>query len=157
MTQTLDKGFRLKGWHVLAGFIAVFSLIIGVNLFMASQAVRTFPGLEVANSYVASQEFDIRKAEQEALGWSVWADDFDDMVHVKITDADGNPVRARELTAIVGRTTMAADDVAPQFAWNGSFYEAPLALSGGKWIVRLDAIAQDGTSFQQRIDLHVTR
>ncbi|WP_370272721.1 FixH family protein, partial [Pseudooceanicola nitratireducens] len=74
MTHADDTGFRLKGWHVLAGFTAAFGIIITVNLVMATQAIRTFPGLEVKNSYVASQEFDDRRAEQQALGWTIFAD-----------------------------------------------------------------------------------
>ncbi|NIZ11601.1 FixH family protein [Pseudooceanicola sp. HF7] len=152
-----DRGFRLKGWHVLAGFIAAFSLIIAVNVFMATQAVRTFPGLEVENSYVASQEFDTRRAAQEALGWDVWADEQDGWIHLKITGADGQPVRAKELHAIVGRATIDAADVTPAFAWNGEFYEAPITLADGNWNIRMTAIAEDGTEFRQRIVLHVIR
>ena len=54
-------------------FVAAFGVIIGVNLVLALSAVRTFPGLEVKNSYVASQTFDERRAAQEALGWTVSA------------------------------------------------------------------------------------
>jgi hypothetical protein len=45
-------------------------VIISVNLLLAFKAVSTFPGLEVKNSYVASQGFNDRKAAQEALGWT---------------------------------------------------------------------------------------
>lgn len=160
MVETQDGtagqgGFRLNGWHVLGIFVAAFGVIITVNVIMATKAITTFPGLEVQNSYVASQEFDQRLADQQRLGWTVYADDVDDMVHLKITDPEGNPVRARELSAIIGRTTRAADDVQPVFAWNGELYEAPLTLGGGKWIVRVSAIAEDGTEFIQRINLHV--
>ncbi|MBT9386377.1 FixH family protein [Pseudooceanicola sp. CBS1P-1] len=153
--MTTDSGFRLKGWHVLAGFVGAFGVIISVNVYMATQAIRTFPGLEVANSYVASQQFDTRKAAQEKLGWTVWADDAEGMIHLKITDRDGAPVRAKEVHATIGHPTMASADVTPQFAWNGQFYEVPLVLAGGKWIVRLEAIAEDGTLFTQRLDLHI--
>ena len=49
---------EIKGWHVFAGFVFAFSIIISVNLTLAFNAVRTFPGLEVKNSYVASQSFE---------------------------------------------------------------------------------------------------
>ncbi|QPM91109.1 FixH family protein [Pseudooceanicola algae] len=157
LERSAKPGFQLKGWHVLAGFVAAFSVIIGVNIFMATQAVRTFPGLEVKNSYVASQQFDTRRVAQEALGWTIWADEQDGMVHLKITDADGTPVRARELHAVVGRATIASEDISPAFAWNGSFYEAPLELADGNWNIRMTAIAEDGTEFGQRVVLHVIR
>ena len=48
-------------------------MIIAVNLTLAFKAVTTFPGLEVKNSYVASQNFDADRAAQQALGWQVAA------------------------------------------------------------------------------------
>ncbi|WP_276718233.1 FixH family protein [Pseudooceanicola nitratireducens] len=156
MTHADDTGFRLKGWHVLAGFTAAFGIIITVNLVMATQAIRTFPGLEVKNSYVASQEFDDRRAEQQALGWTIFADWQDGMVHLSITDADG-PVRVRDLHAVVGRATHVNDDVEPAFAFNGTVYEAPLDLGPGNWNIRMTALAEDGNRFQQRVILHVKR
>jgi nitrogen fixation protein FixH len=153
---TADTTFRLKGWHVLTGFVSAFAVIISVNVFMATSAVRTFPGLEVKNSYVASQEFDRRRAQQEALGWTVFADWTGGMVHLSITDADG-PVRVKDLHAVVGRATQVADDVEPVFAFNGQTYEAPLDLGPGNWNIRMTAVAEDGTEFVQRVILHVKR
>ncbi len=63
----------ITGRHVLIGFCAAFGVIIAVNLWLAISAVRTFPGLDVPNSYVASQTFDKRRAAQEALGWATRA------------------------------------------------------------------------------------
>lgn len=157
MDNTANTEFRLKGWHVLAGFCAAFGVIISVNLVLATQAVRTFPGLEVKNSYVASQQFDKRKAEQLALGWDVYADWADGMVHLTITDASGAPVRAKDLHAVVGRATHVADDIEPVFAFDGRGYVAPLDLGAGNWNIRMTATAQDGTPFQQRVILHVKR
>jgi len=62
---------QLTGRHVLMIFVGAFTVIIGVNIALAYNAVRTFPGLEVKNSYVASQEFNTRRAAQVALGWTV--------------------------------------------------------------------------------------
>lgn len=156
MSDTADTGFRLKGWHVLAGFVAAFGVIITVNLVMAAQAVRTFPGLEVRNSYVASQQFDSKRDAQLALGWTVYADWQDGMVHLSITDENG-PVRVKDLHAVVGRATHVKDDVAPVFAFNGQVYEAPLDLGAGNWNVRMTAVAPDDTAFEQRVILHVKR
>ena len=49
---------ELTGRHVLIITLAAFGVIIAVNLVMAFLAVGSFPGLEVKNSYVASQDFD---------------------------------------------------------------------------------------------------
>lgn len=156
-TTQAPKGFTLKGWHVLGIFVGAFGLIIAVNVYMATKAVSTFPGLEVDNTYVFSQEFDARVADQKRLGWVVEAEDDAGWLRIAITDPAGAPVRAKEMTAVIGRPTDSTDDVTPQFAFDGTAYEAPLDLGAGKWIVRFHAIADDGTEFIQRLDLHVTR
>ena len=64
---------QIKGWHVALAFGLAFGLIIAVNLTLAFNAIRTFPGLEVKNSYVASQSFDRDRQAQTALDWQVSA------------------------------------------------------------------------------------
>lgn len=148
---------QLTGRHVLMIFGGAFGLIIGVNIFMAYSAVSTFPGLEVKNSYVASQQFDERKAAQEALGWTVRADAAEGQVILSITDEAGNPVRVGALNAVLGRATHVADDMTPEFIFDGAAYVAPADLAGGNWNIRMTALAEDGTRFSQRVILHVKR
>lgn len=148
---------QLTGRHVLMIFGGAFGLIIGVNIFMAYSAVSTFPGLEVKNSYVASQQFDERKAAQEALGWTVRADAAEGQVILSITDEAGNPVRVGALNAVLGRATHVADDMTPEFIFDGTAYVAPADLAGGNWNIRMTALAEDGTRFSQRVILHVKR
>mgnify|MGYP001760938923 FL=1 len=71
----------LTGKHVLAITLVAFGVIIGVNVLMAVKAVGTFPGLEVANSYVASQDFDRERAAQAALDWTV-TPDYLSLIHI---------------------------------------------------------------------------
>jgi FixH len=59
---------EITGPRVFAFTASAFAVIIGVNVFMAYQAISTFPGLEVKSSYVASQSFDAERAAQNALG-----------------------------------------------------------------------------------------
>ena len=148
---------EFTGRHAAMVFIAAFGVIIGVNLLMAYSAVSTFPGLEVKNSYVASQQFDARRAAQEALGWNVRADARDGQVILSITDVDGAPVEVAELNAIVGRATQVRDDIRPAFEFDGTAYVAPVELAGGNWNIRMVAQAADGTEFRQRVILHVQR
>ncbi|EIE53123.1 nitrogen fixation protein FixH [Salipiger aestuarii] len=151
----MTRDFRLNGWHVLAIFVGAFAVIIGVNLALAWNAVATFPGLEVANSYVASQTFDDRRAAQEALGWTVDAQATDGQIVLAITDAKGYPVQPRTLSAKVGRTTSSRDDRTPDFTFDGRAYTADDPLATGYWNVWLTAEAFDGTAFQQRLSLRV--
>ncbi len=148
---------ELTGRHVLAITVSAFAVIIGVNLVMAYKAISTFPGLEVANSYVASQDFDADRAAQQALAW-VLAPGYDATkgeLRLAFTDADGLPVLLQNLDVLVGRTTEAEDDSRPRFARDAGIYVASARLAPGKWMMQVDAVAQNGTKFRQRIDLFV--
>ena len=94
-------------------------MIIGVNLFLAFKAVSTFPGLEVDNSYVASQGFNERKAAQEALGWTLDPVYRSGRLSLAFLDRDGLAVEVQELSVLVGRPTEASDDLWPSFALTG--------------------------------------
>ncbi|MCZ4353123.1 FixH family protein [Roseovarius aestuarii] len=153
MADVEDSGWRLNGWHVLAGFVAAFGVIIGVNLALAYNAVRTFPGLEVKNSYVASQEFDKRRDAQETLGWTVAATHHDGLLTLAITDQTGAPVQVARLDAVLGRATHVKDDMTPDFVYNGTAYTAPVDLGAGNWNIRMEAQAMEGTDFYQRVVL----
>lgn len=144
---------KLTGKHVLMIFVGAFGVIISVNLVMAYSAVKTFPGLEVKNSYVASQTFNERKAAQEALGWNVDAHHRDGRLVLAITNQFGDPVEVGTLDATVGRATHIADDVRPDFRFDGTAYVAEVPLGDGNWNIRMDARAADGTAFTQRVVL----
>ena len=151
------KERKLTGWHVLAMFIAMFGVIITVNLILAFSAVKTFPGLEVKNSYVASQSFDRDREAQEALGWTVSANMDQDMLVLRIDD-DYGPVAPQITRATLGRATHVGDDRELSFKFDGTAHFAGAAdLAPGNWNLRLAAVAEDGTRFQQRIILRVKR
>lgn len=144
---------EITGKHVAIGFVAAFGLIIAVNLLLAFKAVETFPGLEVKNSYVASQTFNDRKAAQEALGWTIGAHHKNGVLTLSIMGDNGRPVQVVDLEATVGRATHVQDDVSPEFRFDGSAYVAPVELGDGNWNIRMTAHALDGTEFQQRVVL----
>ncbi|OUS34346.1 nitrogen fixation protein FixH [Rhodobacterales bacterium 56_14_T64] len=146
---------EFTGRHAAMVFVGFFGVIISVNLALAYNAVRTFPGLEVNNGYIASQSFDRRRTAQEALGWSVYASASDSQVKLEITDAAGNPVEVVKLTATLGRATHIKDDQNPVFQFDGKAYVAPAQLGAGNWNIRMVARAKDGTEFTQRVILHV--
>ncbi|MDQ7017969.1 MAG: FixH family protein [Robiginitomaculum sp.] len=43
--------YRVKGWHVLAGMIIFFGIIIGVNTIFIIKATGTFPGMSVSHPF----------------------------------------------------------------------------------------------------------
>lgn len=142
-----------KVFMITAGF---FGVIIAVNLVMATKAITTFPGIEVKNSYIASQTFDAERKAQTALGWSLAAAHEGGRLQLAFTDtATGLPSEVASLSVLVGRATEASGDQTPEFLREAGVFTAPLALAPGKWLLRVEATAPDGTLFRQRLDLFV--
>lgn len=143
---------ELRGRHVGAIFVAGFGIIIAVNILLAVKAVGTFPGLEVANSYVASQSFDARRKAQQALGWTAQAQYQGGVLQLRVLDRDGTPAPIRNLTAHVGRPTEARDDIALALDAKG---RAVVDLARGLWRLDITGRADDGTAYQRAISLRV--
>lgn len=144
---------KLTGWHVFAMFGGGFGIIIAVNLFMAFNAVSTFPGLEVSSSYADSQTFDERRAAQDALGWnaSVSVSGDGETLTLDMRDDDGAPVAPAELTALLTRpTSREADQTLALERRNGAFV-APVEMQDGRWRLRLTGLARDGTEYRHNI------
>ncbi len=152
---TATKPVReFTGRKMLMIMISFFAVIISVNLYMAYSAVSTFPGLEVDNSYVASQKFDELAIAQRALGWEVSLAHESDELVLQWQDADGLVLPA-QIVAKIGRPTFAGEDIQLQFRLVGEEYRADAVLAPGPWRLFLDAVAQDGTLFKQRLHLTV--
>lgn len=147
---------QFSGRHALIAFVHFFAVIITVNLYMASQAIGTFPGLEGRNTYYASQNFDADRRAQQALGWKV-TDSYDGgILRLDIIDAaSGLPAELGDLEVLVGRPTEAAQDQTPVFIRDGGGWIAPVDLGHGKWLIRIEAHAKDGTRFRQNLQLFV--
>ena len=150
-----DTGFRMTGRKVLIIMVSAFGVIIGVNLTLAYNAVSTFPGLEVQNAYVASQNFNEELAAQQALGWTVTANVDDGILVLAITNEDGTPAEVATLDAVVGAATHVRDDQTPEFLFLDGAFRAPVTIRPGNWNIRMVATASDGTVFRQRVVLHV--
>lgn len=153
--MAIAKQRELTGRHVLAITVGAFAIIIGVNITLAYQAVATFPGLEVKNSYVASQTFDADRAAQQAMGWTLATSYDSGRLNLTFRDASGLPAPVQGLDVLVGRTTEARDDSRPAFVQSDGVFSAPVDLHPGKWMMHVQAFSPDGTAFRQRIDLFV--
>lgn len=147
---------EITGRQVFGFTAGAFAIIIAVNVYMAYSAVSTFPGVEVPNSYVASQNFEAARDAQDALGWTLTQEYRPgEGLRLSFTDAQGAPVQVQGLSVLVGRTTSTAQDLRPGFVHEGGAYTAPLTLAPGKWMLQVEAAAPDGTAFKQRLDLFV--
>ncbi|MFT5629679.1 MAG: nitrogen fixation protein FixH [Gammaproteobacteria bacterium] len=146
----------LTGRNVAAIMCACFAIIISVNLTLAYQAVRTFPGLEVKNSYVASQSFDVDRAAQLALDWDVSAEVRAGILRLEISN-DGQPVSPEIRSVVFGMATSVAADKFPELRFDGTAFVAPIDVQAGNWNLRVVAEAADGTVFRQRIIVRVVQ
>ena len=155
MTEEKRKGFEMTGRTVLIIAVSAFGVIITANLTLAFNAVNTFPGLEVDNSFVASQNFNQELAEQLSLGWDVRASHEDGVLTLAITDSAGQPVQVAHLDAVLGAATHVRADQTPDFRFTNGAYRAPVDIGKGNWNIRLHAVAADGTEFRQRVVLHL--
>jgi len=145
----------LTGRKVFLIVATAFGIIITVNLVMAWNAVSSFPGLEVRNSYVASQGFNDRLAAQRALGWTMEVEQTDTQVTLVFTDETGAPVPVASVEAFVARPTHTRDDTALTFTRSGNRFAAPVDLAPGNWNIHVAAQSIDGRDFAQRVPLRV--
>ncbi len=146
---------EITGRKVFVITASAFAVIIAVNVFMAVKAVSTFPGLEVGNSYVASQSFDADRNAQALLDWTL-THEFDaaaKQLRLTFLDANGQPAQLSDLQVLVGRPTSAADDMRPEFIRQGGAYIAGVDLQPGKWMLHVEARSYSGVQFKQRLDL----
>lgn len=131
---------RFTGRHMLAVMVGAFSIIIGVNIFMAVVANTSWTGLVVKNSHVAGLEFNQKSEEaraQDALGWSPHLSIADGVLRYSLTDKDNQPVVLRGGKATFWRPTSDKEDVTYDLAVAGSKVSAPVELGDGVWIISL--------------------
>lgn len=125
---------RFTGWHMTAILLAFFGVIVAVNFTMATFATRTFGGVVVENSYVASQKYNgwLKAArEQETLGWKAKAG-LDADRHVTVEVSLPGAIVTGYAEHPLGREA----DVPLNFAGVESF-RSQNPLPAGRWKVHL--------------------
>jgi nitrogen fixation protein FixH len=145
MSAHSQKSREFTGRHMLFTILGFFGVVIGVNLTMATLASKSWTGLVVENTYVASQQFN-RKAEegraQAALGWTdkltiAWGE-----VRYGLTDAAGKPVLLHAVKVLFRHPAYEAEDRSVTLAAAaGQEFAAQHTPRDGVWIVEVDADA----------------
>jgi nitrogen fixation protein FixH len=128
---------EFTGRHMLLITSAFFTVVIGVNVAMAVSASRTWTGLVVANSYVASQEFQVKSDaahRQNAAGWTMDITYRDGRLIVQIA-ADGHELDLAEVEAFVRRPVGGNDDATVPLSLGQGGYEGAIDLAPGVWDV----------------------
>jgi len=143
--------FTVKGWHVAAGVVAFFAVVIGVDSVFLTLAYRTHPGQVAPRPYEAGLIYNAeleRQRAQAALGWRAAAEARADGLSVVMQDRDGTPLRGLTVTAILqrpatehGRSELTLTETAP-----GRYGAAKVDLSGA-WDTRIEARAVSGPAF----------
>ena len=149
------NGRTFTGRHMTMILVAFFGVVIAVNMVMATLATRTFGGLVVENSYVASQKFNgwLEKARAEkALGWTLTAQRLPDG-RVAVRLSAGEPIASGRVTALVRHPLgRAAERNLAFLPGADGVYESTAALPAGRWILHVEAQAE-GRTIHRVVDL----
>jgi nitrogen fixation protein FixH len=145
MTAHSTQPRTFTGRHMLAAMVAFFGVIVAVNLTMATFAVKSWTGLVVQNSYVASQEFNDRAAAgraQAALGWQTELAYSNGELRYTLVREDGAAVALTDILVALGRPAYEAEDTTIVLTPNGDGgFGGNVKLGDGQWIVRVSAEA----------------
>lgn len=154
MTSPVPKArppFVVKGWHVAAGVVTFFAVVIGVDSVFLTLAYRTHPGQVAPRPYEAGLIYNAeleRQRVQTALGWRAAAEAGPEGVTVLMQDRDGAPLRGLTVSATLqrpatehGRSVLTLTETAP-----GRYGAARAGLSGA-WDTRIEASADSGPVF----------
>jgi nitrogen fixation protein FixH len=156
MNTREPTAFVFTGWHMFGVICLFFGTIISVNFYMAYQAVHSWSGLVVQNTYVASQEFNGKVAEAKRLsasGVSGTVSVDTRRIDYRILDARQQPVQADVVTASFRRPVGDRQDFTVTLkAQEQGHYAADQAVLPGHWIIEVTAL-KDGV----RINHHAQR
>jgi nitrogen fixation protein FixH len=148
---------EFTGWHMLALMLTFFAVIFGVNFYMAFSATRTWTGLVVENSYVASQQFNTKLANartQQEMGWQGGLDYIDSQLQFSLRDGEGRALRPTSVVIELSRPIGVTGDqsVVLSRAADGSF-TAPVDLAPGVWNAAIVAQFSDQPDYEHRARL----
>jgi nitrogen fixation protein FixH len=150
--STQDNGFVIRGKHVLIGVLAMFGVIIAVNLVFVYLAIDTFTGVTRENPYQDGLAYNEVLAEREALRALGWqgdvtfsaAGDGAENITVTLTDRAGAPLSGLTLAGTLRRPTHEGMD--QPLTWQetapGSYSALVTLPRRGNW--DLEISAEDG-------------
>ena len=152
---------EFTGFHMLVIMVLFFGVIISVNVFMAVSAMRSWTGLVVKNSYVASQQFNtkltIARAQTEA-GWQGALEYADGVLRFILNDGDGVPLVADVVEIAISRPIGVVGDqtLLLRQTHDGS-YEELIQLAPGAWNAAIIVKFPDQPDYEHRARLTIGR
>jgi nitrogen fixation protein FixH len=151
-TPAAESGFRVKGWHVLAGIVSFFAVVITVDVIFTVIALKTFPGQVSVTPYEDGLLYNrkiARLTQQEELGWRAGAAAEPGGVVVKMLGADGQPLEGLSVRGSLQRPATEAGRVVLTFREEApGRYAAPAAGLAGAWDLTAEAVDAQGRRFE---------
>lgn len=161
MTMNKARAKQLKapgtftGWHMLGVMVLFFGTIITVNAVMAWNASRSWSGLVVQNTYVASQQFNGKVREARAFAASGLDGKLSvepDALRYTLTRQGKPEVTADKVVAVLKRPVEEHEDVRVEMAHQGEgVFVAAANLKRGQWIADIIATSGDTVVYRQAI------
>ena len=151
-SQQVKKQWTFTGWHMLIIMLSFFGVVIGMNILMASSAIRAWTGLVVKNTYVASQEYNGKVAAnraQHALGWTSSVEIEGQKFIFSLVDSEKQPIKAEQVKVQINRVVGTKGDLQLmlELQQNGT-YEFPAQLASGVWNIYVIASFADQPNFE---------
>lgn len=152
------RGFRVTGWGVLASLVAFFVIVVGLDVYFATLAYRTYSGDVASNPYEAGIAFNrtlAQRKRESTLGWQVSIGlDRPGLVGLAVRDRAGAPLDGLTLSATLTRPATTRDRKVLVFRADGAGrYVATTGPLPGAWDLEAVATRPDGEQFEvtQRI------
>lgn len=147
------------GWHMLGIMLAFFGTIIAVNSLMAYYASSSWSGILAKNTYVASQEFNIKAAEARQWAKQGFRGELKvdgDLLTYRLQGPAGAVDRLSAVSVIFHRPVGEQQDftLTLRRTADGAF-SAQHALASGQWIADVAAIEDGKTIFHQAGRLNI--
>lgn len=142
---------ELKGYHVALMMVSFFGVIIAVNVYMAVTASRSWTGLVVKNSYVASAGFNDAVATAKSLENAGWYSEFDyrdGAFTTRILNEAGLTGSIENASITVARPVSEQQDQKLSVVFENGVVVLPLNLPSGLWSFEVNAEI-DGVAYKQ--------
>ncbi len=150
---------EITGWTVLGLTVAFFAVVVGVNAFMAHEALSTFGGVDTESSYRAGQLFEREVAlakAQDAQHWQVEAKvtpapDGTALLDIVARDASGAPLAGMTATAVFARPTDQRLDRAVAVTEDAAGrFHGSAAIAAGQWDLLIELSRQGDRLFRSK-------
>lgn len=143
---------QFTGFHMLAIMLSFFAVVVSVNVTMAVMANRSWSGLVVPNSYVASQQFNAAQEEaraQKARGWQQEISFTRGRIEIAMRDRSGAAISGLTVAAKIGHPVASRFDREVRLTEEApGKYAAAVEMGKGVWDADVNATAPTGEAFR---------